>query len=58
MTEEEITRFALQLREAERIRAMIAQEEDASSNGGGEGIPIAAAPAEEEIPIPAIGTAA
>ena len=27
MTEEEVTRFALQLREAERIRAMIASEE-------------------------------
>jgi hypothetical protein len=58
MTEEEITRFALQLREAERIRAMIAQEEDASSNGGDEGISKAVASAEEEIPILPIGTAA
>ena len=57
MTEEEVARFALQLREAERIRAMIAQE-NASSNGGSDGIPIAAEPAEEEVPVPAMGTAA
>lgn len=35
MTEEEVVRFALQLREAERIRAIMAEErEDALANGG------------------------
>ncbi len=35
MTEEEVARFALQLREAERIRAMMAEEkEDTLANGG------------------------
>lgn len=35
MTEEEVGRFALQLREAERTRAMMAEEkEEALANGG------------------------
>jgi hypothetical protein len=34
MTEEEVARFALQLREAERIRAWIAEEALALANGG------------------------
>ncbi len=35
LTEDEVARFALQLREAERIRAMMAEErEDASANRG------------------------
>ena len=34
MTDEEVTRFALQLREAERIRVMIAREEAALAHGG------------------------
>ncbi len=34
MTEEEVARFALQLREAERIRALIASEETALAHGG------------------------
>jgi hypothetical protein len=34
MTEEEVARFALQLREAERIRAQIAGEAIALANGG------------------------
>jgi hypothetical protein len=58
MTDEEVTRFAMVLKECERIRAMIAQEEDASSDGGSERMPIAAAPAEGEVPVPAVGTAA
>ena len=48
MTEEELARFALQLRETERIRAMIEEEGAALANGQGDGIPIAAAPAEEQ----------
>ncbi len=34
MTDEEITGFALQLREAERIRAQIAKDEAAGVDGG------------------------
>jgi len=46
MTEEEITRFSLVLKECERLREMIA-EEAALSNSGSDGTPIAALPAEE-----------
>jgi hypothetical protein len=56
MMEEEIARLAMVLKECGGIRAMIAQE-DASSNGGGDGIPIAAAPTEEEKPIPVMAIA-
>jgi hypothetical protein len=42
MTDEEIDRFALVLKECERIRALIAREEAAVSNGEhDDGIPIA-----------------
>ena len=45
MTDEELDRFALVLKECERIRALIAREEAALSNGEhDDGIPIAAAP--------------
>ena len=48
MTEEEITRFALQLREAERVRAQIARDEAATHAGGiGDSIPVAILPAGE-----------
>jgi hypothetical protein len=49
MTDEEIERFALVLEECARIRALIAREEAALSNGEHEdGIPItAAAPPEQ-----------
>ena len=46
MTDEEIHRFALVLRECERIRAMMARDEAALSDGEHDGIPIAAAPPE------------
>jgi hypothetical protein len=48
MTEEEIDRFALVLKECERIRALMAREEAAVSDGEHDdyGIPIAAAPSE------------
>jgi hypothetical protein len=49
MTEKELARFALVLKECERIRAMIA-EDAASANDASDGIPIAAAPAEEQVP--------
>jgi hypothetical protein len=48
MTYEEIDRFALVLKECERIQALIAREEAAVSNGEhDDGIPIATAPPEQ-----------
>ena len=45
MTDEELDRFALVLKQCERIRALIAREEAALSNGEhDDGIPRAAAP--------------
>ena len=42
MTEEEIARFALMLREADRVRAMIAEDEAAerSQEAALEGVPL------------------
>jgi hypothetical protein len=52
MTDEEIERFALVLKECERIRVLIAREEAALSNGEhDDGIPIAAAPPEQRLPV-------
>jgi len=52
MTEEEIDRFALVLKECERIRALMAREEEALANGEhDDGIPIAAAPPEQRPPV-------
>ena len=51
MTDEEIDRFALVLKACERIRALIAREEAALSNGEhDDGIPIAAAVPPEQRP--------
>jgi hypothetical protein len=51
MTDEEIERFALVLKECARIRALIAREEAALSNGEhDDGIPIAAASPEQRPP--------
>ena len=51
MTDEEIERFALVLKECERIRALIAREEAVLSNGEhDDGIPISAAPPEQRPP--------
>ena len=59
MTDEEINRFALELEECERIRAMIVREEAALSNGEhDDGIPIAAAPPEQRQPLFTRATAA
>jgi len=45
VTDEELDRFALVLKECERIRALIAREEAAFSNGEhDDGMPIVAAP--------------
>ena len=52
MTDEEIERFALVLKECERIRALMAREEAALANGEhDDGIPIAAAPPEQRSPV-------
>ena len=50
MTDEEATRFAPQLREAERIRAQIAEDEAAADvNGGYESpLPVAAPTVDQE----------
>ena len=58
MTDEEINRFALVLRECERIRATIAREDAALSDGGHDGIPMAAAPPEQRPPVLTRATAA
>ena len=51
MTDEEIDRFALVLKECERIRALIAREEAALSNGEhDDGIPIASARPDQQPP--------
>jgi hypothetical protein len=53
MTEEEMERFALVLKESERIRALIAKEEAALSDGEHDdyGIPMAAAPQEQPASV-------
>ena len=52
MTDEEIDRFALVLKECERIRALIAREEAALSNGEhDDGIPVVAAPPEQPASV-------
>jgi hypothetical protein len=58
MTDEEIGRFASVLKECERIRAMMARDEAALSDGEHDGIPIAAAPPEQRQPVPTRTTAA
>ncbi len=58
MTDEEINRFALVLKECERIRAMMARDEAALSSGEREGIPKAAAPPDQRPPVLKRATAA
>ncbi len=58
MTDEEIKRFALVLKECERIRATMAKDEAALSKGERDGIPIAAAPPDRRPPLPTRATAA
>ena len=49
MTEEETNRLALVLRECERIRAIMAEDEAARANGRDDGIPTGA-PALADLP--------
>ena len=58
MTDEEIQRFALMLKECERIRATMARDEAALSDGERDGIPIAAAPPGQRPPLLTRATAA
>ncbi len=58
MTDEEIERLALVLRECERIRAMMARDEAALSDGEHDGIPIAAAPPDQRPSLLTRATAA
>ena len=58
MTDEEIDRFALVLRECERIRAMMARDKAALSEGERDGIPVAAAPPGQRPPLLARAAAA
>jgi len=51
MTDEETDRFALVLGECERIRATMARDEAALSDGEHDGIPIAAAPPDQRPPV-------
>jgi hypothetical protein len=58
MTDEEIDRFALVLRECERIRAMMTRDKATLSDGEHDGIPIAAAPPDQRPPLLTRATAA
>ena len=58
MTDEEIDRFALVLTECERIRAMMVSDEAALSTGEHDGIPVASAPPEQQLPVLKRATAA
>ena len=58
MTDEEIDGFALVLSECERIRATMARDEAALSDGERDGIPIAAAPPGQRPPLLTRATAA
>jgi hypothetical protein len=58
MTDEEIYRFALVLKECERIRAMMARDEATLSDGEHDGIPIAAAPPDQRPTLLTRATAA
>jgi hypothetical protein len=58
MTDEEIERFALVLKECERIRKLIAREEAALSNGEhDDGIPMAVAPPGRQDSFPDVSGA-
>ena len=58
MTEEEAARFAVELREAERIRAAIASEEVALAHGGKDEPPSVVMSAREHSATPAMTAAA
>ena len=56
MTDEEVTRFALQLSQAEHIRAQIAEDEAAADVNDGHELPLLAAPSrvDQQPSVPAI----
>ena len=55
MTDEELTRFALQLGQAERIRAQIDEDEPANVNGGHEmPLPVAPLTVDRQPSVPAV----
>ena len=58
MTDEEIDRFALVLKECERIRAVMVRDEAALSTGEHDGIPVASTPPEQQLPAFKKATAA
>jgi hypothetical protein len=58
LTNDEIDRFALMLKECDRIRAIMVRDQAALSNGEHDGIPIAAAPPDQRPPLPTRATAA
>jgi hypothetical protein len=58
LTDDEIDRFALMLKECDRIRAIMVRDQAALSNGEHDGIPIAAAPPDQRPPLPTRATAA
>jgi hypothetical protein len=58
MTEKEVSRFALQLSEAERIRAMIASEEGALAHGGSDEPSRGAVSVGEHYSAPVVATTA
>ena len=56
MTDDEVTRFALQLSQAERIRAQIAEDEVAADVDGGYELPLPVAPptVDQQPSVPAV----
>ena len=56
MTEEEVTRFALQLSQAERIRLQIAEDENAADANDANELPLLVAPptVDQEPSMPAV----
>jgi hypothetical protein len=58
MTNAEIARFALQLREAKRIRAQIAEDEAAARTAGGGSLPTLVAPPAVQPSVPSAVAAA
>ncbi len=57
MTDDEIDRFALMLKECDRIRAIMVRDQAALSKGEHDGIPIAAAPPDQRPPLATRATA-
>ncbi len=56
MTDEELAKFALQLSQAERIRAQIAEDEAAADANGGRESPLLVAPSAMDRRQPSVST--